>query len=250
MRYRAHEVEVTANNIANVTTDGFKRDRTALRSFGDILASRIYDPTGTPPSNRPVPIGTMNIGGCVAESQYIDFSAGPPRVTGNPLDLFLQGPGFFAVQTANGIRYTRNGSFSLDSTGQIVNASGEPLLNTAGTSIRITSPAPIEIRANGEVWQSGAPVGLIQIIEFPDLNSIEKEGYTMFRPIDPNQPPPPAATTTTVEQGTIEGSNVDPVGSLVQLIVSQRAYEAAAKAVDMFNQSMTRVSGELGRLPG
>jgi flagellar basal-body rod protein FlgF len=246
MRYRAHEVEVTANNIANVTTDGFKRDRISLRSFGEMLASRISDQVGQSPA--PVPLGNGTFGGCVAEAPYIDYSQGPPRVTSNPLDLYLGGPGFFAVQTDNGVRYTRSGSFSLNETGEIVDAAGNLLLGDGGAPIQLTSPSPIIINSRGEISQDAVPVARIRIVEFPDLTAIEKEGYTLFRQIDPNAPPPAAATATTVEQGTIEGSNVDPIESLIQLIVSQRAYEAAAKAVDMFNQSMTHVSGEMGRI--
>jgi flagellar basal-body rod protein FlgG len=249
MRNRAHEVEVTANNIANVTTDGFKSDRTAMRNFDELLASRVNDPTGGPFGDSPTPIGTMSLGGSAAETPFIDFSAGPPRITGNPLDLFLQGPGFFAVQAATGVRYTRAGSFSLNDAGEIVNASGDKLLGVDGQPIRLTSPDPITINSKGEISQNRLPVGQIQIVEFPDLKAIEKEGYTLFRPIDPNTNPPSPASSTTVEQGTIEGSNVNPVESLVQLIVSQRAYEAAARAVDMFNQSMTHVSSDLGSLP-
>jgi flagellar basal-body rod protein FlgF len=246
MRYRAHEVEVTANNIANVTTDGFKSDRLGLRSFGDILASRVGDQTQD--NSGPIPIGNATLGGCTAEAPFTDFSQGPPRVTGNSLDLYLSGPGFFAVQTDNGTRYTRTGSFSLSGTGEIVTPSGERLLGTDGNPVRIVSPDPILINSNGEISQNGVPVGRIQIAEFSDLSALEKEGYTLFRPIDPDVTTPSPASATSVEQGTIEGSNVNAVDCLIQLIVSQRAYEAAAKAVDMFNQSMTHVSGELGRI--
>jgi flagellar basal-body rod protein FlgG len=253
MRYRANQVDVTANNLANVTTDGFKRDRTALRSFNDLLAARINDQTAGPlDPARPVPIGRLDIGGCIAEAPFIDFSAGAPRVTGNPLDLFLGGPGFFALDTPRGVRYTRSGSFNLNDSGEIVNQEGFRLLGANGAPIRLTSPSPITIDSKGEISQDKIPVGRIGIVEFPDMTQIEKEGYTLFRPIDPNPPwrTPPQAISTSVEQGTVEMSNVNPIECMIELIVSQRAYEAAARAVDMFNQSMTQVSGELGRIPG
>ncbi len=252
MRYRAHEVEIVANNLANVSTDGFKRDRLAMRSFGDLLISRLDDldqrPIDNPPG--PDPIGTMNLGGPAAETEFIDFSAGTPRITGNPLDLLLQGPGFYAIETPFGIRYTRAGSFTMDADGRIVNPSGYSLLGTNNQPIRITSPAPFTVNASGEIIQEGAAVGQIRIVEFADVRVLEKEGLTLFRTIDPNMAPPLRARDTRVEQGAIESSNVDPISSLVQLIIAQRAYEAAARAVDMFNDSMTRVTGELGRLPG
>lgn len=251
MRYRAHEVDVLANNLANVSTHGYKRDRLAMRSFGDILATRMNDvgdrPVDMPPG--PQPIGVMNLGGPAAETEFVDFSSGTPQVTGNPLDLYLEGPGFFAVRTPQGTRYTRAGQFSLNPTGEIVNQSGHALLGVDNDPITIMSAEPIRVGQEGTVTQNGIPVGQIQIVEFADLRLIEKEGLTLFRPVDPNQAPPWPATSTSVEQGTLESSNVDAIDSLVRLISAQRAYEAAARAVDMFNQSMTLVSGELGRLP-
>ena len=250
MRYRAHEVEVTANNIANVSTDGFKGDRLAMRSFGDLLMERIEAEPETPLRQQPGPplIGEMNLGGPAAESGYIDFSPGNPRSTGNPLDLFIEGPGFFVVETPNGDRYTRAGSFQLDDEGKIVNQSGHAVMGLNNQPIRITSVSPIHINQNGEIIQDGLPIGSLRLVEFVDMSVLEKEGETLFRSTDPNPPFP--AMNSTIEQGMVEGSNVNPINSLVQLIVAQRAYEAAARAVDMFNQSLSRVSSELGRLPG
>jgi len=249
MRYRAQEVDITANNIANVATDGFKQDRVALRSFDRILLSRISDLTeGEEVTPERFPLGSATIGGPVALTPFIDFSQGPPKITGNPLDLFLKGPGFLALETPAGVRYTRAGSFTLDPTGIIVNQNGLPLLGVDNQPIRITSPAPLTINYRGEIIQNRIPVGRIQIVEFPHLNLLEKDGATLFKPVEPSLTPLPARETT-IEQGAIEMSNVDPINSLIQLIVAQRAYEAASRAVDIFNQSMTRVSGEIGRLP-
>ena len=252
MRYRAHEVDVTANNIANVSTDGFKRDRLAMRSFGDMLLARIEaEPEDTVRyENIPPLIGEMNLGGPAAESEFIDFSPGTPRTTGNPLDLYINGPGFFVIETPRGERYTRAGNFSLDDEGRIVNPSGQAVLGINNQPVRIFSSSPFRINQNGEIIQDGLPIGNLRIVEFADLSVIEKEGETLFRIADPTQPGPYPALQSSVEQGMIEGSNVNVVESLVHLIAAQRAYEAAARAVDMFNQSMTRVSGELGRLPG
>ncbi|MCX6645457.1 MAG: flagellar hook-basal body protein, partial [bacterium] len=251
MHFRAQEVEIAANNIANVSTDGFKRDRLIPSSFGDLLISRMeaFDNTSTDAAFRPPIIGMMNLGGPAGETDFIDFSQGAPRETGNPLDLYIGGPGFFVMNTPNGERYTRNGNFMLNSSGEIVNSSGHTLQGDNGQSIRITSPAPIDIRSNGEITQDGLPVGKIRIVEFSDPQAIEKEGNTYFRLIDPNYGLPTNAVTSTIEQGTIEGSNVDAIDSLVNLITAQRAYEAAARAVDMFNQSLSMVSGDMGRLP-
>lgn len=252
MHYRAQEVEITANNIANVSTDGFKRDRLTTTSFGDLLVARLegFDNTSIDAVVRPPMIGTMNLGGPAGDTEFIDFSPGTPRLTGNPLDIYIDGPAFFAINTPNGERYTRNGNFILNASGEIVNSSGHALQGTNGQSIRITSPAPIDIRSNGEITQDGLPVGKIKLVEFADLSVLEKEGNTFFRLIDPNSPPPYDAVGSTLEQGTIEGSNVNAIDSLVRLIAAQRAYEAAARAVDMFNQSLSMVSSEMGRLPG
>jgi len=250
MSYRAHEVEVTANNIANVSTDGYKRDRIAMRSFGDLLMERIEAEPETPIRQQLAPplIGEMNLGGPAAESGYIDFSPGNPRSTGNPLDLFIDGPGFFVVETPRGERYARAGSFQLDDEGRIVNQSGHAVMGLNNQPIRVNPVSEIRINQGGEIIQDGLPVGSLRIVEFIDMSVLEKQGETLFRSTDPNPPFP--AQNSRIEQGMVEGSNVDPINSLVRLIEAQRAYEAAARAVDMFNQSLTRVSGELGRLPG
>ncbi|HDS30988.1 MAG TPA: flagellar hook-basal body protein [Firmicutes bacterium] len=252
MRYRAHEVDVTANNLANVSTDGFKRDRIAMRAFGDILAARINDQSDDRPVSFPPGvnyIGIMNLGGPAVETEFIDFSPGRPQVTDNPLDLMLRGPGFFTIETPGGERYTRSGKFTLSSDGIIINPAGQPLLGVNGQPIRLTSPSPIFIHSNGEIVQDGLPVARIRVVEFSDIGNLEKEGFSMFRVKDPTNMAPLPAFQTSMEQGVLEGSNVDPIDALVQLITAQRAYEAAARAVDMFNQSMNRVSSELGRLP-
>lgn len=250
MRYRAHEVEIISNNIANVSTDGFKKDRTALASFGQMLISRINDSEASPLGSHPILIGRGLFGGCIAETTFIDFSQGPIRTTNNPLDISLLGPGFLAVETPSGTRYTRAGSLQINGNSELVTPDGYRVLDINSKPIILNSSAPIQINPDGQIIQNNIPGAKLLIIEFPDMNLIEKEGYTFFRQIDDTLPPPSPATSTTVEQGSIEGSNVNPIESMVQLIVSQRAYEAAARAVDMFNQSMTQVSGELGRLPG
>jgi flagellar basal-body rod protein FlgG len=251
MRYREHEVEVISNNLANVSTDGFKRDRVALRSFGDMLITRMNDYGNEP---KPIPfnppkIGVMNLGGFATETEFVDFQQGRPKLTGNPLDLYLNGPGFFVVRTENGDRYTRNGALSLSETGELITQEGYNVLGTDNSPIRLNSTSQIQVNQDGEIRQDGAPTGRIQIVEFQDLSSIEKQGYTLFMQMDPTQNSATPSPSTSIEQGSIEASNVDPIMSLVRLISSQRAYEAAARAVDMFNDSMSRVSGELGRLP-
>jgi len=251
MRYRANEVETVANNLANVTTDGFKRDRLATRSFGDMLLSRIEQSPEANLEMRSVPpgVGVLNLGGPVAETEFIDFSPGTPRTTGNALDLFIDGPGFFVVDSPNGERYTRAGSFSLDRSGTIVTQSGYTVQGANNQPLQLTDPSPFVINQDGEIIQNGLPVGKLKLVEFPDLRSIEKEGYTLYRLSDPASPQPYTARVSSLEQGTIESSNVDAIMSLVRLIAAQRAYEGAARAVDMFNQSLNRVSTELGRLP-
>jgi len=252
MRHRALEVDITANNIANVNTDGYKGDRASMRSFGDMLLSRIEQtPEEMTDLMRLQPqIGRANLGGPAVENEYIDFSPGTPRVTGNPLDLYLQGPGFFVINTPSGERFTRTGAFTLDGEGRIVTQSGYELQSVNGGSIRATGLGEIEIDQYGRVAQDGAPIGQIRIVEFPDTSVIEKEGNTLFRIAGTIQNAPYPGTNTAVEQGTIEGSNVDAIDALVQLITAQRAFEAASRAVDMFNQNLSRVSNDLGRVTG
>lgn len=208
-----HRLSVTANNLANAATPGFKQD---IPIFKDFIVFR------TQP----------------------DFSQGQLARTDRPLDLALSGPGFLQVDTPNGPRYTRNGSLSLTGEGQLVTREGWPV---AGN---VTIPAEareIAITAEGEVVADGERAGVIELVEFEDPKQLEKEGYNLFRPTDPNVVPQ-AAADTRLEQGYLETSNVNVTESMIHLIDLSRCYEAYQKVIQSFEETDTRIVNDVGRL--
>lgn len=208
-----YRLSVTANNLANVATPGFKKD---IPVFKDFMVFR------TQP----------------------DLSQGQLERTDRPLDLALSGPGFFQVDTPNGPRYTRNGALTLTGEGLLVTQEGWPV---AG---EVTIPAEakeITVTPEGEVLADGERAGAIELVEFEDPKLLEKEGYNLFRSRDPNLAPQPAADTR-LEQGYLETSNVNVTESMIHLIDLNRCYEAYQKIIQSFEETDTRIVNDVGRL--
>jgi len=230
-------VDNIANNLANANTNGFKMRRT---QFQDLLYQSFVQPGAAAGSQTIVPSG-LQIGlGTRPASNEIIFSQGNFQETDNPLDLVIQGKGFFQVQLPNGeLAYTRDGGFQLDMNGNLVTASGNPLQ----PSITIPSQAQaVTIAADGTVTytqpgQSTSQVaGQIQLANFANPAGLNSIGQNLFQQTDASGAPVvgnPGGQegNGTLMQGYVEGSNVSVVEEFINMIVSQRAYEANSKVV-------------------
>lgn len=229
-------VEVIANNIANVSTTGFKRSRA---EFTDLLYQADRIAGGATRARQTVPEGTdIGLGVRPAAVRSLHLQGALSR-TGNPLDLAINGRGWFQVTNAEGeLAYARSGSFSRNAEGQLVNVDGRPL------QPRITIPADaseIVISDSGAVSvRSGASgqlrnVGQIMIARFANEAGLEPMGGNLWRVTQASgaavtsQPGEPG--TGTIQQGYLEASNVDPVKEITELISAQRAYEMNSKVV-------------------
>jgi len=249
MSGRADAIDVLANNLANVNTNGYKADKLSASSFNKMLLSRIDD---APPGvlgkiNQPPQVGQAEMAGAIAENQYIDFTPGGTTFTENPLDLALDGPGFFTLDGGNGqVFYAREGAFTIDSDRYLINQSGLRVLDPAGQPIRIYSPGEIRVDSDGSISIGGLPAGKLGVLEFTDLNTLTKAGHNLFSSTSASGP----ATNTEVIQGAIERSNVNPISSLTQLIAKFREFEAAARTVDTIDRTLDKVVNELGRISG
>lgn len=209
--------EVTANNLANISTDGFKLDRlTASTQSG-----------GTYPS--PV--------------EQLDLSQGQIHETGRDLDIALRGPGFFTVQTPHGERLTRGGSLHLDAQDRIVDEQGNPVLGTGGP---IVAPlgGKIVVRADGSVFADGSPLDQLRIENVSDPSQLTQEGAGQFVASGPTTPV--ASGTTTVQQGAVEQPNSDAVHGMVDLVSIQRAYAANLDALKAMDGVLDTVAGQVG----
>jgi flagellar basal-body rod protein FlgF len=212
-----------ANDLANSSTPGYKSDRSVQQSFGDLLLAN---------SSTGQPIGSLGLGTAIV-AERTDLSQAPLRETGQPLDLALEGEGFFAVQTAAGTRYTRNGQFQLDGAGRLVNQSDLPVLDSNGKPITIGNAAKdVTIGPDGTITAGGRTVARLNVVS---LTAPVKEGDTLF-----SGNPGAAPATTAVRQGSVEGSGVNPARAMVDMLVSFRAYEAQQRVVHAIDETLQK----------
>lgn len=209
-------LDVAANNLANAQTTGFKADRAVFE-----LA-----PTGDDASSP---------GAALRTSSAVDLQAGTARTTDEPLDMAIDGPGFFQLREPGGATVlTRAGAFTLNAAGEIAARDGALLLSRSGGTIR-GDGGDVEIAADGSVTVGGEGRGRIAVVDV-DPAALEKRGGTRFVALGEV-----VEAEGVVAQGRLEGSNVDPVSSLVELIALQRYYEAfqqTARATDGMDQQL------------
>jgi flagellar basal-body rod protein FlgG len=235
MRARMQSLDLLANNLANADTSGYKTDREFYNLYLDSAqnSADAGDATTMP----------------VIERNYTDYSQGAMKVTSSPLDLALEGRGFFAVDSPGGnVSYTRNGAFRLSADGSLVTSDGLTVRSTAkdGAPIRIDASQPFTVTADGVVHQRGNAVGQIAIVDFKDSAGLAKQGNTMFTADRAAQPEPAPAQ---VHQGTLETSNVGSAESSVRLINVMRQFDNLQKAVRLGDEMNRQALQEVARVP-
>jgi flagellar basal-body rod protein FlgF/flagellar basal-body rod protein FlgG len=224
---RSQAMDITANNLANVNTSGFRGQAEVFRSLvagaqsgaGSALNSAIND--------------YAVIGG-----SFTSANPGHLEPTGNPLDLGIEGAGFFVVQTKAGVRYTRNGNFRVDTQGTLLSADGDPVLGQAGP-LRLPS-GPVSISNDGTVSVAETQVGRLQLAEI-DPQNLSAEGNNYFQAADGTATP---ATSSRLRQGMLEGSNVEPVSAAVSLIALQRHADFMQRTLRVFYSDFDRTAIE------
>jgi flagellar basal body rod protein FlgG len=219
MRSRIESLDLLANNLANSETGGYKADREFYSIYTSAEASA--------DAQDPNTVTTLP----VVEKQWTDLSSGDLRPTWNPLDLAVSGEGLFAIQTSRGVRYTRNGSFRLSPTGNLIAADGNTVQSLTGKPIALDGSLKVEILADGTVQQEGNPVGKIQMASFT-RGSLAKEGANYFVAVEGATPLP---ATGAIVQGQLEQSNVGAAESTVRLISITRQFEMLQKAAAIGN---------------
>jgi flagellar basal body rod protein FlgG len=234
LRSRMESLDLLANNLANSATTGFKRDQ---EFYGVFSSADSDDPVnGGPSSTLPT-----------VEKQWTDFSQGTVQVTGNPLDVALQGDGFLAVNGPNGTLYTRAGNLRVLSSGALAINDGNTLRSAAGGTIQVTAGKPITITPEGAVQQSGQTIGQIAVVNFKTTDTLSKVGSTCFQNTSIKNPAM-ATTNTVVQQGKIEGSNVPVAEAAMRLVGVMRQFEMLQKAVGVSNDMDTKTIQEVARV--
>lgn len=222
--------EVVANNLANALTTGYKRTDVAAEPFKEFLVRNMAMP-GQPE------IGPINMGSQISKLDVV-AKQGPLKSTGNPLDLALVGDGWFSVRTPAGTRYTRDGSFSVSADGTLVTKEGHAVLGQNGP-LRVASGSPVGITQDGTVSQDGRVVGRLDITALTPA-SIAKEGDNLVSGT------PGGTTTARVRQGFLEGSTVNVVSEMVELIRVVRSFEANQKAVQSQDETLGQAISKVG----
>ena len=226
---RTHALELAANNLANVSTTGYRAQRVFYRSFAASL-----DGAAASPLNRAI----NNFG--VLGGARLDLSAGTLEPTGNDFDLAVEGSGFFVIQTRAGVRYTRNGSFHVATSGQLVTAAGDLVLDERVRPITVPS-GPVSVSANGTLSVGGAVVARLRLVDFEPGTVLKPEGNSYFSaPAGTERP----AADSGVHQGTLEASNLNPTAAAVALITLQRQAEMLQRALSIFHNEFNRMAAE------
>jgi flagellar basal-body rod protein FlgF len=230
LRAQSQALEVAAHNLANLNTSGFRGQQTTFQSL--LAVSR---PTTPSVLSNVLNTATNNFG--VLEGTHLDLTAGNLEATGNPLDLGIEGSGFFSIQTSGGTGYTRNGSFQVSSSGQLVTRAGDPVLGASGV---INVPAGVvSVAADGTLSVNGAVAGGIQLVEFAPGTKLTSEGGALLAAPDGSAK---VAQQSTLRQGTLESSNVNSISSVVTLIGVQRQAEMLQRALSMFDSEFNRIA--------
>jgi flagellar basal-body rod protein FlgG len=206
--------DLIAHDLANASTPGYKPDRVSSKSFGDLLLTD---------TRNGQPIGALGLGTQI-DKQVTDMTPGPLRDTGEPLDFAVEGDGFFSVQTAKGVRYTRDGQFSASARGTLVTAAGNDVLGPTG--------APVRIGAGGTV--APAAIGVVA------LTKPAREGDNLFTGTTGR------GAVGTVRGGAVENSGVDPVHTTVEMLGSLRAFEAGQRVITTIDATLQKATNQVG----
>jgi flagellar basal-body rod protein FlgF len=229
------QMDVIANNLANVATPSYKADRIM---FAELVAGQApYPATGVTRSK----LSFVNETGMLR-----DVSDGTMIQTGNSLDLAINGPGYFVVETPAGPRYTRQGGFRLDNDGRIVTSDGYALLDNNDRPLAVRpGESRIEITPQGAVSTESGEIGRIRVVSFDNEQALRKLGSGLY---ETELEPQAANPTTEIRQGMVEGSNVKAVAEVTNMMEIMRRYQSAQKMIDSEHELQRRAIDKLARV--
>ncbi|HWT23599.1 MAG TPA: flagellar hook-basal body protein [Solirubrobacteraceae bacterium] len=207
-----------ANDLANSATPGYKSDRTAQRQFGDLLLAN---------STSGATVGSQSTAVQV-DAIETDFTPKASRETGEPLDFAITGTGFFSVQTEQGVRYTRNGQFTVSPQGLLVTAQGDPVLGRGGRTLQVGADGRVDPRA----------------LDVVELTNPRKAGDNLVA----GAPAAAGATTGQVRAGALEASGADAARAMVDMIASLRSFEAGQRVITTIDSTLEKAANNVGRV--
>lgn len=236
MRSKMVNMEIIANNLANINSTGYKRDA----AFTEILKDTgIEQVTGEPDTS-----------GMVIR-QYIDYTEGSLSKTDIPFDVAIMGRGFFVVETPNGLRYTRDGHFDLTPGGLLVTSEGFPVMGKEGKiqipEVDKLTRTKLLIDESGEIMMDDKNLATLLIVDFRDLSKLTKEGKSLFSSSQNPVSIELSDMLVAVRQGYLETSNVDGIAEMVAMIELTRNYESNQKAIQAQDENLQKTN-EIGKL--
>ena len=278
------QVDATANNLANVDTQGFKKDQPVFREYLSVLerAREPLDIPRGPIQNRDLfPLDGRDSAFVIVDGTYTQQRQGNLKVTHAPLDVAVDGQGFFEVYTPAGVRFTRNGQFKIAPDGRLVTTEGYAVLadqaagiagqqpGQAGAPVAAQGRAPaqapagppeaarfinlkdagprVSITEDGEIYNGEDLVAKLSVVEFKNTNKLKKQGSQLFANSEAANALKPAKQSV-IRQGVLEHSNVNPVEEMTNLIRANRLYELDVKAMRTHGEMMGKEANDVGKL--
>lgn len=259
-------LDVLTNNLANADTTGYKKEAMVTQAFDDMMSIRIKDTSSIFDANK---TGYISLGAKVGET-YTNWDMGNFKETGNDFDLAIGGNGFFAIAFTNksgetSVKYTRDGSFTVNTEGYLVTVDGDYVLNqngamnadpAEGNRIRVNPNLPFMVDELGNVTQmpiqqggnavaQANVLGQIGLVDFENYDYLEKYGENLYDAIPGYQA---IAATGSINQGYLEASNVNVVTEMVDMITIQRAYEAGQKVIQTMDSALGIAATQVGKV--
>lgn len=231
-------MDILANNAANVNTVGFKEDR--IFRLPESQKNVWENPDGSTLEGM-----SLNAISILPIGTYTNFDQGSLNLTGNDLDMGLDGEGFFSIQTEDGVQYTRKGNFTLNADGVLTTLEGLPVLGKSG-EIQIDGNH-VTVAEDGAIIVDGETVDTLAIVNFSQKNQLVKTGDSLLKPANPDVEAI-SADTVLVKQGFIEASNVDAIKVMTEMVDALRGYESYQKVLLSMNEITTKTANEVGRL--
>lgn len=226
--------EMHSQNLANASSTGFKLSR---------IVNTTEVKVGRNDKNQLHQDEDQRIAG-----RFTAFTQGPLLKTGNDLDFALTEPGFFVIEGEEGTRYTRNGGFSLNASGELVSLTGMRVLDENGGPIQLRGEGAVQLMEDGGIFREGKRVTRLGVVEFPDNGKLLSGANGLFENPDENANAPVPAAKLGMRQGFLEGSNVDPLHTMVSMIAEFRNYEADQRAIQAIDGTLGKAVNEVGRV--
>jgi len=238
------KLDTITHNLANINTAGYRADRTSF--------STIFTNQNSPGADvEQAPAAYLSLSG-----QYVDVSEGVIKRTDNELDFAIHGPGYFRVMQENGTEaYTRAGNFRLDAEGNLLTQGGLKVLDNGGSpitlisgAISVTQEGAIFVDSDGSGKIAAEEIGALGIVTINDLTQIKKGNLTVIETDQTNTTP--AGPEVSVHQGSLEGSNVNSVLAMTEMVAAMRSYQSMMKVVEQYNQLAGQVNERVGVIQG